>query len=73
MNHHIKTLAIQAGFKFLPQYPDEIFNVTPAMLNTFAELLIRQCAHISIEADDTCTSQGMVSANAFMNNFGIKC
>lgn len=37
----------------------------------FAELIIRECARISEEEDDTMTNQGAASAQAFKQHFGV--
>jgi hypothetical protein len=38
----------------------------------FAELIIKECARISDESDDTWTGQGAASADAFKTYFGVK-
>jgi hypothetical protein len=41
-------------------------------LDKFAELIVKECARISKEADDTWTNQGAASAQAFMEHFGVE-
>jgi hypothetical protein len=41
-------------------------------IQKFAELIVKECARISKEADDTWTNQGAASAQAFMEHFGIE-
>lgn len=41
-------------------------------IEKFAELIVRECARISVEADYTITNQGEASAQAFMEHFGVK-
>ena len=37
-----------------------------------AESIVKECARISNEADDTMTNQGAASAQAFMEHFGVE-
>lgn len=46
---------------------DVVFNK-----EKFAELIVTECARIAEEADDTMTNQGVASARAFKEYFGIK-
>jgi hypothetical protein len=66
MNERFLELAKQAGLKF----PSE--TALSPMEEKFAELIVRECARISVEADDTMTNQGTASAQAFMEHFGVK-
>ena len=38
----------------------------------FAELIIKECAQISISVDETMTGQGHASAKAFMEHIGVE-
>ena len=40
-------------------------------LEKFAELIVKECAQISISVDETMTGQGHASAQAFMEHFGV--
>ena len=67
MNERLKQLAEQAGAETsTPAFSNMSFN------ERFAELIVRECARISIEVDDTMTNQGAASAQAFMEHFGVE-
>jgi hypothetical protein len=73
MNERIKELALQAGFHPFVRGEQILFDIsTEDQLKEFAELIVRECARISVEADDTMTNQGTASAQAFMEHFGVK-
>lgn len=68
MNALIKELFKHAANK---DFPNGVSSVHPNELERFAELIVKECARVSIESDDTMTNQGAASAEAFMNHFGI--
>lgn len=83
MNERIRELAVQAGAEFFQDtgmrpiaggfYEEVTFeNHRYLDLEQFAELIVRECAKISVDADQTFTNQGMASAEAFMEHFGVK-
>ena len=72
MNERIKELADQCSDERLIEYDGGGEYVEVFDKEKFAELLIRECASISIEADDTMTNQGEASAKAFMEYFGVE-
>ena len=70
MNERLRELAEQATRKY-----DRLGNDIPFAqpdLELFAELIVRECARISNEADDTMTNQGEASAQAFKEYFGVE-
>ena len=73
MNERIRVLLKQAGDI---QYDEDGDELTPILvgkdLEKFAELIVRECARISNEADCTMTNQGAASAQAFMEHFGVE-
>ena len=79
MNERIKELALEA-FQPINDIASEgiadshTFNQAWFQLynQKFAELIVRECARISVEADETMTNQGKASAQAFMEYFGVK-
>ena len=42
------------------------------IVEKFTELIVQECARISVEADHTMTNQGAASAQAFMEHFGVE-
>jgi hypothetical protein len=74
MNEKIEALAKQAGMVMYPTGLGIKENTLWGDRNIakFAELLIKECARISTNADDTMTNQGEASAQAFMEHFGVK-
>jgi hypothetical protein len=74
MNEKIEALAKQAGMVMYPTGLGIKENTLWGDRNIakFAELLIKECARISIESDDTMTNQGEASAQAFTEYFGVK-
>lgn len=71
MNNQIKELAKQSGINF-DGFGTAIATYSNDELQIFAELIIRECARISNESDDTWTGQGAASSDAFMKYFGVK-
>ena len=80
MNKRIKELAEQAK-KYVdaqwakegsPVYPEAHYLFLQQRDEKFAELIVRECARISVDADQTMTNQGTASAQAFMEHFGIE-
>lgn len=72
MNKGILELAEQAT-KYADYYAMLSDNAEQEIFTKkFAELIVRECARISVEVDDTWTSQGEVSAQAFMKHFGVE-
>ena len=55
MNERIRELAEQAGLEFdndLALEPEPIYYTTQKDLEKFAELIVRECAEICLEAND---------------------
>lgn len=76
MNNRIKELLLQAGFKVFGEKvvaADFASSGNATVCSQkFAELIVRECARISQECDDTMTNQGLASAQAFMEHFGVE-
>lgn len=49
-----------------------VYVFTEPALQAFAEKIVKECARISEECDDTMTNQGAASAQAFMEHFGVE-
>ena len=74
MNERIRVLAAQAKFMAEEDINRQIsYNAElKAFAEKFAELIVKECARISNEADCTMTNQGAASAQAFMEHFGVE-
>ena len=73
MNERITELVKAAGGIQYDEDGDELTAILVGKdLEKFAELIVRECARISNEADCTMTNQGAASAQAFMEHFGVK-
>lgn len=75
MNEELKAryiLALEYAYSKVPEkhrYNDIFYSI---VAGKFAELIVRECARISNEADDTMTNQGEASAQAFKEYFGVE-
>ena len=69
MNERIKALADQAGVVYHTRLGAE---TNTDDLEKFAELIVRECARISIENDGDWTIQGEQTAQEFMEHFGVE-
>ena len=63
MNERITELLVNSEIEYWMHSPSD--------LEKLVKLIVKECARISIEADDTMTNQGAASAQAFMLHFGI--
>lgn len=50
MNERFKELFEQA---YDGKYPTDVFSVHPCEIKRFAELLVKECAHVAVFANDT--------------------
>ena len=72
MNERIKELLKKAQKITAENYAPGGRDYEREIYSKFAELIVKECARISVEADDTMTNQGEASAQAFMEHFGVK-
>ena len=66
MNTRLQKIAAEAGIYYYRN--GKLQQDTERLI----EMVVKECARISIEADDTMTNQGAASAQAFMEHFGVK-
>ena len=52
MNERIKELALQAGITIVPEPFDDASRSWNNTMEKFAELIVRECAEICLEAND---------------------
>ena len=72
MNKRLKELVKHTGYVLASDHENCGDMVEDAFVERFSELLIKECARISSEVDETMTGQGEASAEAFKEYFGVK-
>jgi hypothetical protein len=66
MNERIKELAREAGL--LAHNPEGV----PTKLETFAELIVRECARVAFESDLTMAIGQWGADSAILKHFGVE-
>ena len=75
MNEELKAryiLALEYAYSKVPEkhrYNDIFYSI---VAGKFAELIVRECARISIENEGVWTIQGKQTALEFMEHFGVE-
>jgi hypothetical protein len=70
MNKKIEALIYKAGIRYGED--NVLAYTTVADLGKFAELVVRQCAYIAEESDDTWTGAGPHAAQQIKESFGVR-
>lgn len=75
MNRNLEELSKQAkqyAREQMGHTMDPLLFSAEVFQQKFAELIVKECARIADEFDDTWTGQGAASADAFKAHFGVK-
>ena len=68
MNERIKKLAEQACFDEIGKDYSLYFNLTKDKVEKFAELIVKECAHVADISDDS----GIWIGGAILTHFGVQ-